>query len=111
MWRKLGFALLILPVSVVLIALAVANRAAVPVVLEPVGGRFTVELPLFLLVFGAFAVGLLVGGFATWLSQGKWRQTARERRREAYELRRQSERLERELETMQTPLRPGLPAS
>lgn len=99
MWHRFGFVLIVLPLAVVLIALAVANRAPVDLVLDPFGGRFAVQVPLFLLILGALAIGLIIGGFATWLSQGKWRKTARSRRREAYDLRRQTERLERELET------------
>ncbi|XSG83077.1 MAG: LapA family protein [Methyloligella sp. ZOD6] len=99
MWRSFGFVLIVLPLAVVLIALAVANRAPVDLVLDPFAGRFVVQVPLFLLVFSALAIGLVMGGFATWLSQGKWRRTARSRRREAYELRRQTDRLERELES------------
>ena len=40
----------------------------------------------------------IVGGIATWLSQGKWRRTARFGAREARDLRRQTSRLEKELE-------------
>ncbi|MFD0985544.1 LapA family protein [Methyloligella solikamskensis] len=99
MWRSFGFVLIVLPLAIILIALAVANRAPVDLVLDPFAGRFVIEVPLFLLIFGSLAFGLLIGGFATWLSQGKWRKTARNRRREAYDLRRQADRLERELES------------
>lgn len=101
MWRKLSFVLLIVPVAVVLIALAVANRTPVDLILDPVGGRYRLETPLFVLIFGALIAGLLLGGFATWVSQGKWRRLARERRRETYDLRRQTDRLESELKTLQ----------
>ncbi len=98
MRRSFTFVLIVLPLAVVLIALAVANRAPVDLVLDPFAGRFVVQIPLFLLIFGSLAIGLLIGGFATWISQGKWRKTARSRRREAYELRRQADRLEHELQ-------------
>jgi uncharacterized integral membrane protein len=102
MGRKLVWILIVLPLAIVLVALAVANRGAVDLVLDPIGRRFAVSMPLFVLIFAAFACGLIVGGFATWLGQGKWRKTARSRRREAYDLRQQTGRLERELEALRT---------
>ncbi|ODA67786.1 hypothetical protein A7A08_00950 [Methyloligella halotolerans] len=111
MWRSFGFVLIVLPLAIILIALAVANRAPVDLVLDPFAGRFVVQIPLFLLIFGSLGLGLLIGGFATWISQGKWRKTARSRRREAYDLRRQADRLERELEAREAdPHQPRLTA-
>lgn len=111
MWRKLATVLVVLPLAIVLVALAVANRAPVDLVLDPFGGRYAVAIPLFLLLFGTLALGLILGGFATWLGQSKWRKTARHRGREAYDLRRQAGRLERELEALQSqPQPPRLPA-
>src|SRR5262249_15817068 len=73
--------------------------------------RLSVEAPLFLFLLGAFALGLIVGGTATWLSQGKWRRTARAGAREARDLRRQTSRLEKELEGLHSaPPRGRLPA-
>ena len=59
---------------------------------------FGIEAPLFLFLLGAFALGLVIGGFATWVGQGKWRKTARVEAREASTWRRQADRLEKELE-------------
>jgi uncharacterized integral membrane protein len=110
-WRKLVSVLIILPIAVVLVALAVANRAPVDLVLDPIGHRFVVSLPLFILILAAFAAGLLVGGFATWMRQGKWRKMARKSGRESKDLRRQSDRLEQELQALQSaPRTPRLPA-
>jgi hypothetical protein len=100
-WRKLILALVVVPLGVVLIALAVVNRKPALLILNPFGGGepgFSLEAPLFLLLLGSFALGLVVGGIATWLGQGKWRRTARAEAREARELRRQADRLEKELE-------------
>jgi hypothetical protein len=77
--------LVVAPLGILLVALSVANRAAIPLVLDPFGGKdpkLVIEAPLFLFLLGAFALGLLFGGFATWLGQGKWRKTARARDRE-----------------------------
>jgi hypothetical protein len=100
-WRKLILALVVVPLGVVLVALAVVNRKPALLILDPFGGAepgLFLEAPLFLFLLGAFALGLVVGGIATWLGQGKWRRTARAGAREARELRRQADRLEKELE-------------
>jgi len=99
--RKLILGFLIVPLGVVLIALAVVNRKPVTLLLDPFGGTepgLYLEAPLFLFLLAAFAVGLIVGGVATWIGQGKWRQTARAQSREARDWHRQAERLEKELE-------------
>ncbi len=101
MWRKLVLALVIIPLGVVLVTLAVVNRKPALLVLDPFGGSeggLSLQAPLFLFLLSAFVLGLIVGGIATWLRQGKWRRTAREEAREARELRRQAGRLEKELE-------------
>jgi uncharacterized integral membrane protein len=111
--RRLLAALIVVPLALLLIALAVANRKPVALSLNPFDGTsgFGLEAPLFLFVFGAFALGLIVGGFATWLGQGAWRSMARTQAREATSWRRQAERLEKELEGPDArPNRARLPA-
>ncbi|MBP7670527.1 MAG: LapA family protein [Ferrovibrio sp.] len=51
----------------VLVIFAVANRQGVAVSLDPL--PFAVELPLYLLVFITFIIGLLLGAFAHWLGR------------------------------------------
>jgi len=111
--RKLVAGLLIVFLGVMLVALAVVNRKTVTLGLNPFDGDagFGIEAPLFLFLLGAFGLGLIVGGFATWLGQGKWRRTARVEAREASTWRRQADRLERELEGPEVrPRRVRLPA-
>jgi hypothetical protein len=114
LWRKLILALVVVPLGVLLVALAVVNRKPALLVLDPFGGsepRLSLEAPLFLFLLGAFALGLIVGGLATWLGQGKWRRTARAHSREARDLRRRTDRLEKELEGFDSGARPArLPA-
>ena len=112
MWRKLILSVVVIPLGAVLIALAVVNRAPAVLSLDPFGGdapNLSLEAPFFLFLLGAFALGLLVGGVASWLNQGKWRRTAREEAREARDWRRQADRLEKELETV-SPAHPQLTA-
>ena len=98
--RKFVAGLIVVPLGVLLVALAVANRKPVMLGLNPFDGNsgFGVEAPFFLFLLGAFALGVVIGGFATWLGQGKWRRTARVEAREASTWRRQADRLEKELE-------------
>ncbi|HML91415.1 LapA family protein [Methyloceanibacter sp.] len=114
MTRKLVFGLVVIPLGALLIALAVVNRQPAELVLDPFGGGqgYMVEAPFFLFLLCAFALGLLIGGFASWLNQGKWRRTARDEAREARDWRRQADRLERELETANAAprQRPQLPS-
>ena len=104
MWRKLILALVAVPLGVVLVALAVVNRKPALLILDPLGGAepgLFFEAPLFLFLLGAFAFGLVVGGIATWLGQGKWRRLAREETRQARDWRSQADRLEKELEGLE----------
>ena len=114
MWRKLILVAVIVPLGVVLIALAVVNRKPTDLILDPFGGAepsLSIEAPFFLFLLGAFALGLIVGGIVSWLNQGKWRRTAREEAREARDWRRQADRLERELGHVNpAQARPQLPA-
>jgi uncharacterized integral membrane protein len=98
--RKIAAGLVIIPLGILLVALAVVNRKPVVLGLNPIDSASGVgiEAPFFLFLLGAFALGLIVGGVATWLGQARWRQLARSRTREASALRNQADRLERELE-------------
>jgi uncharacterized membrane protein YidH (DUF202 family) len=113
-WRKLILALIVVPLGVVLIALAVVNRDPAVLILNPFGGAepgLSLQAPFFLFLLCAFAIGLVVGGIASWLNQGKWRRTAREEAREARDWRRQADRLEKELVDLHPAgQRPQLPA-
>ena len=71
-----------IPLAVVLVALAVANRAPVDFTLDPFNPGnpgLTVTMPLFIYIFAALAAGLLIGSVATWLRQGHYRKLARQR--------------------------------
>lgn len=89
-------ALVLLPIAILVVLLAVANRAPVTLSLDPFSQEvpeFSTELPLFAVIFAAVAVGIVIGGTATWLAQGKYRKERRRFRREASTLRTESERL------------------
>jgi uncharacterized integral membrane protein len=88
--RRIVAAIILVPVAVLIIAFAVANREAVTVSLDPFSGHdpaATVSLPLFALVIALLIIGVLIGGAASWLRQGKWRGAARRFERELQVLR------------------------
>jgi uncharacterized integral membrane protein len=88
--RRIVAAIILVPVAVLIIAFAVANRETVTVSLDPFSGHdpaATVSLPLFALVIALLIIGVLIGGAASWLRQGKWRGAARRFERELQVLR------------------------
>lgn len=70
-----------LPILIVAVVFSVTNRHAVPVRLWPL--RLEVDLPLFLLVLAALALGMLAGALAAWLAAGRARGRARREHRRA----------------------------
>ena len=80
--------LLGLPAAIVTIALAVANRHSVMFSLDPTttvdaNPALSFAIPLWILTFGLFFLGLIIGGIASWASQHRYRSEARRKRREA----------------------------
>lgn len=88
-----------LAVAVILITLFVINRHDVSLVLDPFNPQepaFALTLPFFWHMFAWLFVGSIIGGLATWFTQGKWRRTARLRTQEAMRWKSEAERLARE---------------
>jgi hypothetical protein len=91
-------------VGVAAVAFAVANRQVVRFMLDPLSGpqgNLFVEWPLFYFLFAALLIGFMLGAFAAWISQGRWRRAARQRGDEVYRLKRETERLNRHLRVME----------
>jgi len=82
--RRLFRWLVGLPIAIVAVAFAIANRQWITVSLDPLSAipRASIDMPLWALFFAGILPGLLVGWGACWLSQGKWRRHAKEARRE-----------------------------
>ena len=82
--RKFVTIFVLIPLAVVIVMFAVANREIVTVSFDPFNSAqpaFAFTLPLFALIFVLVGLGVLIGGIAAWLRQHKWR--ARARRAEA----------------------------
>jgi len=83
--RRILLTLILLPISIIVLMLAVANRQSVALVLDPFAGEAgpSVAVPLFVVVFVTLILGVVLGGVTVWLAQGRYRKAARHARREA----------------------------
>ncbi|MFW2541442.1 LapA family protein [Primorskyibacter sp. 2E107] len=100
--RYIRYALLA-ALAIVLVTLALANRQAVTLNTLPAGLRafpgagafdYTVELPLFIVIFGGIVAGLLIGFVWEWFREHKHRAEASRKKTEV-------KKLERELKKTQ----------
>ena len=113
--------LLLAPILVVVLFFAVANRHATSVVLDPAGllsNGMTISAPLFVILFLAIMTGVILGGIATWIAQGKHRRAAREALSDVRALREESRtrgeeaaRLRSELASLPPPMSGALVAA
>ncbi len=89
-FRKIVAALILVPLAIVIIAFALANRQSVTVSFDPFSAdqpAASLTLPLFALVIVLLILGVMIGGIAGWLRHGRWRRAARRLEREADALR------------------------
>jgi hypothetical protein len=80
MIRKFLRLLVMVPAAVMLGLLAFANRQPVTVSFDPFDAadtQFTVTVPLYLLGFTVLITGVVLGGLAAWLYQGRHRRLRR----------------------------------
>jgi len=107
--RKFVSLAILIPLAVVIVMFAVANRETITVSFDPFDAAhpaYALKMPLFILIFVLVAVGVLVGGIAAWLRQHKWRMRARRAEIEARELR---ARLDAEVPRRSMPVPVGTP--
>jgi uncharacterized integral membrane protein len=100
MIRKVVAALVLLPLAAVIVLLAMANRQAVTISLDPFLSEkpaFALTQPLFLVILGAVVAGVVIGGAAAWLRQARWRRAARRAQAEARALRAETDMLKERL--------------
>ena len=110
MIQKIVRALVLIPLAIVLVALAVANRQTVTVSFDPfdrVDPAFSVTAPLYVLILALVIAGVIVGGVAAWMRQGQWRWRARRAETQTRELRAENDQLKRR----DTAVPPGSPAA
>ena len=78
--RKFLTALIVIPLGLILVTFAVANRHFITVSFDPFVSSdpsLSVTLPLFLLLILTAAIGVVAGGLAVWFGQRRWRRAAR----------------------------------
>jgi uncharacterized integral membrane protein len=79
-----------LPIVVLVLAFAVANRRWVDISFNPFTQDMpSIPMPLWLLVFIGIFIGIIVGWIGSWIAQGKHRKAAREARSEVGQLQRE----------------------
>lgn len=100
MLRKLVFWLILVPLAIVILMFAVANREIVTVSFDPFSATApaaSVRIPLFVLIFVLVILGVVIGGVAAWLRQSGYRRAARQRDADVNALRREIETLNAKL--------------
>jgi uncharacterized integral membrane protein len=96
--RNLLTAIVVIPLAGILILLAVANRTPVTLSLDPFTpevSAYSIQLPLFLVILLAIMLGVVVGGIADWVRQGRYRREARHGRSEVRRLEKEAAELRR----------------
>src|SRR5450631_3235662 len=96
--RKLFKALVLVPIGIIFIVFAVANRHPVTVSFDPFNSTdpaFAVSPPLFVVIIAVAILGVLAGGVATWFRQHHWRRAARQHEADARAARMQLDDLRR----------------
>jgi uncharacterized integral membrane protein len=90
--RKFLTGLIVIPLAVIFVVFAVANRHFVMVSFDPFNSAkpaVSVSLPLFVLIIAVAILGVIAGGCATWFSQRRWRRAARHHEADARTVRAQ----------------------
>ncbi len=86
---------LIAPFAILFLIFAFANRHIVTVSFDPFQSgdipAFAINAPLFVVLILAMMIGVVAGGAATWLAQGKHRRAERRNRAEADKWRAEAE--------------------
>src|SRR3954463_8872519 len=107
--RKFLKALILVPLALLIVIFAIANREIVTFTLDPLGvtdSRLAFSLPLFALAFILVIVGVVMGGVAPWLRQSRWRRTARQLEYELRVLRGGRDALQRRAEAAEAAASP-----
>ncbi|GAC1334094.1 MAG: lipopolysaccharide assembly protein LapA domain-containing protein [Beijerinckiaceae bacterium] len=99
--RTLFRLFVLVPIAVLLLLFAFANRHLVTVSFDPFAGNDisgpAVTAPLFILLILAIGLGVILGGASSWLRQAQLRRAVRDARAEASEARADAARLRSEM--------------
>lgn len=92
--RNLFRWLLLIPLAIILVLLAVANRAPVTLSIDPFSREapaFAITVPLFVALLLAVVLGVVIGGLAAGIGRMRWRYRAHAAQREAEKLQAKNE--------------------
>ena len=84
--RKFFTALIVIPLGLLFVVFAVANRHFVTLSFDPFNSRdpsVSVTMPLFAIIIVVAILGVVAGGAATWFRQRHWRRAARQHEADA----------------------------
>jgi uncharacterized integral membrane protein len=90
--RKFFSGLVLIPLGLIFIVFAVANRHPVTVSFDPFNSTdpsVGMTLPLFVVIIVVAILGVAAGGTATWFRQRHWRRAARQHEADARQARAQ----------------------
>jgi uncharacterized integral membrane protein len=90
--RKFLTGAILIPLGLIFIIFAVANRHPVTVSFDPFNSTdpsIAVTLPLFVVIIVVAIMGVVAGGTATWFRQRHWRRAARQHETDARQARAQ----------------------
>lgn len=89
--------LILVPIAIVILAFAIANRQTVSISLDPFSNPdasdAVIKAPFFIVLFLVLIVGVFIGGVATWFTQGINRRKARHAQDDAERWREEALRL------------------
>src|SRR5271167_3243770 len=100
MIRKILAVAVLVPLAILMVMFAVANRASIAISFDPFSSEapaFTLHAPLFLVLLIVLIAGVVAGGIGAWLRQAKWRRTARSLARDLRAVRADAEDAHRRL--------------
>ena len=99
--------LLLAPIVVIFLSFDMANRQNVLISFDPFNSDDApwahIEVPLFIVLMAAAMLGVLFGGVATWLEQGRFRKAAGEANARLQNLRRENESLRGQIKAAKAP--------
>ncbi|AQT46250.1 MULTISPECIES: lipopolysaccharide assembly protein LapA domain-containing protein [Bartonella] len=73
--------IILIPVGIILIAFIIANRTSVALSLNPfdtTDSNLVYHAPLFVWLFLALAIGIIIGGITVWFSQHRFRKALKD---------------------------------
>lgn len=111
--RKFLSGLVLIPLAVLFVVFAVANRHLVTVSFDPfntAAPSVGVTLPLFIVLIAIAIMGVIAGGLATWFRQRRWRRAARLYETEARQARQELAELRQQTASAMRAAPLGLPA-